>query len=81
MSTDPVVDEVSAEIDFDAQVPRMASYKHAHPDAYIFYLGTWWQYLLIEHNGMTGIIRSTLRELLDHLESLDADGTTDVSGG
>lgn len=81
MSSDPMVDEVRGEFDYTAQVPRLASYKHAHPDAEILYFGAWWQYLLIERNGMTVVIRCTLRELLDHLESLDAGGPVVPPGG
>ena len=70
-----MVDEVRGELDYTAQVPRLASYKHAHPGAEILYLGAWWQYIRIEGNGLTVIVRYTLRELLDHLESLDADAS------
>ena len=67
------VDVVRGELDYPDQVPRLASYRHAHPDAQIIYLGSWWQYLLTEGNGLTCIVRFTLRELLDKLESLCAD--------
>ncbi len=65
---------VRGELDYSAQVPRLASYRQAHPGAEIIYLGAWWQYILIEGNGLTVIVRYTLEELMDHLESLDADG-------
>ena len=64
---------VRGELDYPEQVPRLVSYKHAHPDASIIYLGAWWQYILVEGNGLTVIVRFTLRELLDKLESPGAE--------
>lgn len=57
------------------QVPRLASYQHAHPDVEIFWMGTvWscWQGVIREDDdgGMTIITRRTLRALLDRLEAL-----------
>ena len=60
---------VRGEPDYLEQVPRLASYRHEHPGAEIIYLGSFWQYILIEGNGLTVIIRRTLEDLLDKLES------------
>ncbi len=59
------------EPDYVDQVPRLSSYKHAHPDAEIIYLGSFWQYILREDNGVTVVTRMSLRLLLDRLEELD----------
>ena len=69
---DVVRGDVRGEPDYFEQVPRLASYRHAHPDAEIIYLGSWWQYLLTEENGITVIVRFTLGELLDKLDKLDS---------
>lgn len=66
-------DVVRGEPDYMDQVPRLASYRHAHPDAEILYLGSWWQYILREGNGLTVVVRFTLEQLMDRLESLDAE--------
>ena len=71
---------VRGELDYPAQVPRLVSYRQAHPDANIIYLGAWWQYVRVEGNGLTAIVRFTLRELLDKLESLDAESQGPADG-
>ena len=65
---------VRDEPDYVVQGPRLASYKLAHPDAEIIYLGRYWQYILVEGTGLTAIVRPSLKELLDRLEELGAWG-------
>ena len=65
---------VRDEPDYELQVPRLASYRLEHPAAEIIYLGSYWQYILVEGNGMTAIVRRSLKELLDRLEELGAWG-------
>lgn len=61
---------IRREPDYADQVPRLASWKHAHPDAEVIYLGSFWQALIREAAGLTVISRITLKDLLDKLESL-----------
>ena len=65
---------VRDEPEYELQVPRLASDRLAHPAAEIIYLGSYWQYLLVEGNGLTTIVRRSLKELLDRLEELGAWG-------
>lgn len=60
---------VRGEPDYAEQVPRLASFRHAHPDAEIIYLGSYWEYFLREGDGATVITRPSLGELLDKLEA------------
>jgi hypothetical protein len=77
----PAAELVRGEPDYAEQIPRLASYRHAHPGADIIYLGSWWQYILTEGNGLTVIVRFTLEELLDKLDSLDAEAGTPEQPG
>jgi len=61
---------IRCEPEYADQVPRLASWKHAHPDAEVIYLGSFWQALIREGDGLTVISRITLKDLLDKLESL-----------
>ena len=73
------VDAVRHEPDYADQVPRMASWKHAHPTGEFIYLGRWWQYFIAYENGFTAVGAASLRELLDKLDPPESLGAEPVS--
>jgi len=65
---------VRGEPDYIDQVPRRLEYQASHPHVEIRYFGPHWQAIVHEETGETVITRYGLRQLLDKLESLDAEG-------
>lgn len=57
------------------QIPRLATFRAAHPGVLVGGggFGTW-QALIPEPNGETVVVRHTLGELLDRLNELLAEG-------
>jgi hypothetical protein len=64
---------VRGEPDYTDQVPRRLEYEAGHPNVEIIYLGRYWQAIVREDDGQTIITRYHLRQLLDKLETLDAE--------
>lgn len=52
------------------QVPRMLAWAAAHPVAQITYHAPRWQAIMPEPDGEMVVVRSSLRQLMDRLESL-----------
>jgi hypothetical protein len=61
---------VRGEPDYVDNVVRREVYEKAHPDTEIIYLGSYWQAIQREVEGMTIFTRSSLGRLLDKLEEL-----------
>lgn len=62
---------VPGEPEYVDQVPRRITYEATHPGVQIIYIGPHWQAIIPEEDdGKHIIIRYTLKQLLDKLESL-----------
>ena len=61
---------VRGEPDYVDNVVRREDYEAAHPNVEILYLGPFWQAILREDDGMTIITRTSLKRLMDKLESM-----------
>jgi hypothetical protein len=60
---------VRGEPDYVDNVVRRKAYESAHPNLEIIYLSPFWQAIVREDDGMTIITRTSLKRLLDKLES------------
>ena len=62
---------VRGEPEYVDQVPRRQAYEAAHPEVEILYIRPYWQAIINEQNdGKHIIIRYSLKQLLDKLESM-----------
>lgn len=60
---------VPGEPEYVDQVPRRMAYQETHPETEIIYIGPHWQAIIREENGLTVITRSSLKALMNELES------------